>query len=113
MTAHVHAITPPGHPRRRHLAVVDTPRRRPPLSGVVCLFAAGMTPGFLLATAAASQGGATEIHATLVAAGAAFVVALGAGARARQIERRRRRRRRERAERRPAAVAPRDLRRAA
>ncbi len=114
MTGTVHHL----HAHRHHeaprpsLVAAPAPRRRP-FSATLTLFAAGMTPGFLLAGAASAQGGAVMVRTALILAGISAVVAVAAGGRARQIARRRALRLRQRARFRPMAERPIAMRRAA
>lgn len=107
MTGTVHHLNAYRHHETPPLALVAAPApHRRPVSATVTLFAAGMTPGFLLAAAASSQGGAVMVRTALILAAASATVAVAAGVRARQIARRREQRLRERARlRRPASRA--------
>jgi hypothetical protein len=104
---------PHRHVAPRLALVGKTRRTRPPLSATLALFAAGMTPGFLLASIASAQGGAGLVHSALLLAGTSALVAVAAATRARQIERRRERRIHQRAAMRPPASAHRPMRHAA
>ena len=114
MIATLHHINAHRDAPAPRLVVVASPvRRHRPRSATVALFTAGMTPGFVLASAAMAQGGADMVRAALLLAGISALVTVVAAARARQIARRRRQRLRQRAQLRPAASAMVPLRRAA
>jgi hypothetical protein len=103
--------------RRRDIpsvaAAATPPRWRRPLSATIALFAAGLAPGFLLASAVSVQGGPGMVQAEQALAAASAAVCIVAAMRSRQIARRRARRMRQRVARQtlPSHVAP--LRRAA
>ena len=82
--------------RRRDIPLVPaaaTPTRwRRPLSATIALFAAGLTPGFLLASAVSVQGGPGMVQAELTLAAASATLCVTAAMRSRQIARRRARR---------------------
>gem|GEM_PF-5566991 len=90
MTTTTYAFHTPRRASTPHLSVVE-PRRvtRPPLAARCGLFAAGMSPGFLLAGLASTQGGATMVLTDFALAGICAVAAFAAAARARTIQRRR------------------------
>jgi hypothetical protein len=114
MTGTVHHIHAHRHPEAPRLRLVAAPSsRRRPLSATLTLFAAGMTPGFLLAAAASAQGGLTMVRTALVLAGICAAVTVAAAMRARQIARRREQRLRQRARLRSAPATSIATRRAA
>src|SRR5450631_2056405 len=114
MTTTLQTTHLPDRPVPSQLSVVGKARRtRPPLSATLALFAAGMTPGFLLASVASAQGSAGIVDTELLLAGAAAVTALTAATRARHIQRQRQQRIRQRAAMRPTAPTPIPMRRAA
>jgi len=103
--------------RRRDIAPVTAAPSpssfRRPLSATIALFAAGLAPGFVLASAASAQGGAAMVDTELAFAAGSAVICVLAAARARQIARRRAQRLRQRATRRAVSVRTSALRRAA
>jgi len=114
MTGTVHHLNAYRHHEAPQLALVAAPApRRRPFSATLTLFAAGMTPGFVLAAAVSAQGGAVMVRTALILAVASAAVAVVAGARARQIARRRQQRLRQRALLQPDALRPVAMRRAA